>query len=216
MQCVSDLSKLQLAVRRRSAKLRALWLSRNGMSRPRRRIALAYGTIELDNLIVMGLRQFTKSSLLNCRTAGGARVSCTFSASDPRHAAAAILATLNRPKHRSLGRPLSIDERQEQIFREPRDALKVLTQFGATNAPSLIQGMAYNGTVFSEIGTVRNFFAHRASGTSERVKSLGSRIGLMQLVDAEALLESVRPGTSLRVFEGWLNDVDNFFGDALL
>ncbi len=216
MQCVSDLKKLQSAVRRRSARLRTLWFDRESWGYDQRRINLAFGAIELDNLLVMGLRQFTKSSLLGCRTASGSRVSCTFSASHPAQAAAAVLSTLNKKKHKALGLPVMIEERQEQIFREPRDAHKVLFQFAASNTSALLQGMAYNGNVFSEIGTLRNYFAHRASGTCERVRTLSERLGYLHFRDAEDFLEDIRPGTSLRIYEGWLNDVDDFFGEALL
>lgn len=150
-----------------------------------RRIVTAYATIELDNLLVMGRTHYLKSSLLQARTVSKLRVSCTIPSKATGEAAAFILSILNTGKFKTLKFPSSIAERDEQTFREPRDALKVLTASGASNIPPLLTAMAYNGNVFSEISTVRNFFAHRANNTNERVKNLSNKIGLISFDDVD-------------------------------
>jgi hypothetical protein len=176
----------------------------------------AFTTIELDNLLVMALKQYLKSSLLQCRTISKKRVVCAKPAANPSIAAAMILSILNTGKYKSLKNPMSISGRDEQTFREPRDALRVLGVFGASNTASLMTAMAYNGNIFSEIATVRNFFAHRSENTSEKVRKLSNSIGLIGFTNAETFLTRRRPLTHLTIMEGWMNDLDTFFREALL
>ena len=215
MRCVSDLEKLRGPILHRSHKLDLVWNRAQELPHEHRDPIITFLVIELDNLLVSGLRQFTKSSLLRCRTAGGLRVMSLATAASPEEAAALVLKELNKKKFEELNEPDRVPERFEQTFREPRDAFRVLQKYDASNLPTLQLGMAYNGRIFSEIGTVRNFFAHRSAGTYERLRGFSTRIGIVPLASPEKLVSSRRRGRPVSIFEDWNADLRNFFGAAL-
>lgn len=215
MRCVSDLEKLRRPILLRSFRLDRVWARAMRSRKETRDPLITFAVIELDNLLVGGLRQFTKSSLLGCRTVDGLRVVSTSAAYSPSRAAALVLMELNAQRYAELNSPTEISERFEQTFREPRDAYRVLAKYSASNLPHLQTGMAYNGSVFSEIATVRNFFAHRSAGTYERVKGFSTRLGMVPLDSPESLVASRRKGRPVTIFEDWNADLRNFFDAAL-
>jgi hypothetical protein len=214
VRCVSDLEKLRLAVIKRSHWLDRLWHAAQPLDWDRRRAVVAFCVLELDNLLVAALRQFTKSSLLCCRTVAGHRVRNTSRVQKPAEAAALVLKELNRKRFEELEEPVEVWERFEQTFREPRDARRVLELYGATNLPSLFTGMAYNGQIFSEIGTARNFFAHRNQSTAERINRFGSNAGLPLGMPPESIVAARKRARPVSIFEDWNADLRQFFNAA--
>jgi hypothetical protein len=215
MHCVSDLAKLKHSVRRRTIYFRSLV---DGLQSPltisdKRR--LAYVAIELDNLVVTGLRQFTKSSLLGCKTSSGARVGVQSGITSPPQAAALVYATLNPAGYAKIGSPTTIKESDEISFRDPSKAEKVLISYSATNVSKVQFAMGFNGAIFSEIAPVRHFFAHRAKNTNEKVRTWATNIGFFAFSDVETLMVSGRPSSGVRIIDGWLADAENFFFNAL-
>lgn len=215
MRCVSDLEKLRIAILLRSHRLDNVWRAAVTKSGHDKYALISYLTLELDNLLVLGMRQFTKSSLLRCRTVSGVRVHSESGANSPERAAALVLEELNRKRFEELNEPVEIVDRFEQTFREPRDTLRVLRKFRASNDVSVLAGMAYNGKVFSEIGTARNFFAHRCAGTYERMTKFGERVGFGARTAPEAIVSGRRRGRPASMFEEWNIDVRTFFDAAL-
>src|SRR3954469_7704862 len=131
MRCVSDLEKLRSAIVFRSHRLSRLWDFASLRPDEERYPLISYLTLELDNLLVLGLRQYTKSSLMGCRTASGVRVKSTCGQITPPRAAALVLEELNIKRFDDLAKPVEIADRFEQTFREPRDALRVFRKFNA-------------------------------------------------------------------------------------
>jgi hypothetical protein len=216
MQPVSDLEKLHRALNGRTRRLRLGYSALSSPMTAQGRQYMAFLTIELDNLLVMGLRQFAKSVLIGCRTKAGNPAKCSQIASSPSEAGALMLSVLNNRKFKQLGSPATVQERDEFTFREPRDLYKLMLTYSATNIQSVLSAMAFNGNVFSEIATLRNFFAHRAEGTFDKVRGLGARIGIIGFSDPESLLLEFRPNTNIRLIEGWMNDIDDFFDEVVL
>jgi hypothetical protein len=95
MQCVTDLVKLRDSVISRVTALRNVVSPITTPLGSEERRALAFVTIELDNLVVVGLRQYTKSSLLRSRTAAGDRITASVQPSSTEEAAAFIYGSLN-------------------------------------------------------------------------------------------------------------------------
>ncbi len=215
MRCVSDLDKLRKPLLRRVIKLRLFWYGSRMKTAEDASASIAYAVLELDNLIVCGLRQYTKSCLLGCRSSNGVRIASTAPVRDPPEAAAFVLEHLNKKRFDELGSPTKLDERFEYTFREPRDAYKLLEPHCDTIMPSLLNGMSYNGEVFSRIGTARNFFAHRAEGTAERILRLGPALGMGPVSRPEDVIRGRRAGRPSSIYEEWLTDAENFFAAAL-
>jgi hypothetical protein len=211
MQCVTDLVKLRDAVISRSRHLR---LITSGISSP---IAsdelrtLAYASIELDNVVVTGLRQYAKSSLLRSRTASGVRVTATVNPKSTEEAAAFVFQSVNPVGYAKAKSPKTISERQEAAFRDPKTLERILTDYAASNLVNVTLAVSLNADVFAEAKLFRHFFAHRARNTFEEVQTFASKVGIVGTQTPEHLLVRGRPGTGVRFIDGWLADVENFF-----
>lgn len=211
MQCVSDMVKLRDSIISRVIDLRQI-VSQVAMplsSEDRR--ALAFVTIELDNLVVVGLRQYTKSSLLKSRTAAGVRITASVHPSSTEEAAAFIYSSINPTGYSNLGSPLAISEKKEMIVRDPKRTEKVLIDYAASNLTNFTLALSLNAEVFSEAKIFRHFFAHRAKNTYEAVQAFAANAGIVDADKPENLVLRGRPGTGVRFLDGWLSDVENFF-----
>jgi hypothetical protein len=211
MQCVTDLMKLRDSVISRVRNIRQIV---NPIAAPvsaEERRALAIASIELDNLVIGGLRQFTKSSLLRSRTAAGQRIRASVSPTSTGEAAAYVYSSLNPAGYARLGNPTAIAEKDEIVFRDPRRAEKVLSDYGASNIANVSLAVSLNAEVFTELKICRHFFAHRAQNTFEAVQVFAASWGIVGLDMPENLIIQGRPSTGVRFLDGWLADVENFF-----
>jgi len=211
MQCVSDLTKLRDGVIARVHTLRRIVSPISLPLGSEERRALAFATIELDNTIIVGLRQFTKSSLLRSRTAAGARVTTSVSPQTAEEAAALVLKSLNLAAYQRMKSPATIQEKDEIVFRDPKRAEKVLIDYTASNLTNLQLALSLNAVVFSELKTCRHFFSHRMKSTFQEVKLLANNTGVVNVDNTEHFLVLGRPATGVRFLDGWLSDVQNFF-----
>jgi hypothetical protein len=107
--------------------------------------------------------------------------------------------------------PVRIREKDEIVFRDPKDAEKVLIDYAASNLPNLALALSLNATVFSEAQVFRHFFAHRARNTFEAVRDFATRLAIIHFETPEHLMLQGRPGTGVRFLDGWLSDIENFF-----
>jgi len=210
MQCVSDLAKLRDCAIRRVRTLREIVAPIASPLGSEDKRALAFVTVELDNLIIVTLRQFTKSSLLGSRTAAGYHVTASVRPHTPQEAAALVFNSLNPAGYLKLKSPAAIDEEDELVFRDPKRVEKVLTDYAASNLANVQLALSLNAVVFSEVKVCRHFFSHRMRNTVEQVKVLANNVGVITFADTENLLVVGRPGTGIRFIDGWLSDVENF------
>lgn len=214
MQCVSDLGKLKDRVVRRVRTLQQVVAPITLPLEIHDRRTLAYATIELDNLVIVALRQFTKSSLLGARTANGQRVVASVCPNNPEEAAAFVFSSLNPVGYQRMQSPASIPEKKEIISRDPKDTEKVFIDYATSNLSNLQLALSLNALAFSELRVCRHFFAHRMKSTADAVIVMANNTGLLSLEDAEHLLVTGRPTTGVRYLDGWLADVHNFFDFA--
>lgn len=210
MQCATDLGKLRDSIVSRIRGLRQIASPIVTPLSPEDRRALAFITIELDNLVVVGLRQFMKSSLLRARTAAGVRITSTVQPASTEEAAAFIYRSLN-PAGYSKSRPRYISEKDEKAIRDPREIQKVFIDYSVSNLPNFALALSLNAEVFSEAKIFRHFFAHRAQNTYEAVQAFAANTGIVGVDMPELLILRGRPGTGVRFVDGWLADVENFF-----
>lgn len=211
MQCASDLVKLRDSVISRVRFLRQVVSPISTPFGSEDRRALSFATIELDNLIIVGLRQYTKSSLLRSRTAAGHRITANVRPSSSEEAAAFVYRSLNPAGKR----PDRILEKDEVGFRDPKKTEKVLIDYAASNLPNLTLALSLNAEVFAEAKICRHFFAHRAKNTAEAVRTFAANAGIVTVESPEHLLLRGRPSNGIRFLDGWLADVENFFDLAV-
>lgn len=161
MRCVSDLLKLRDSTITRVRRLREVATPITLPLGSEDRRALAFISIELDNLIVVGLRCYTKSCLLGSRNAAGDRITTTVSPASSEEAAALIFKSLNPTGYAKKNSPLAISEKDEAAFRDPKKSEKVMIDYSVSNLPNLIVALSLNAAVFQEAKICRHFFAHR-------------------------------------------------------
>lgn len=211
MQCVSDLAKLRDSVISRVRGLRSVSASVTSPLASSDKRTLAFVTLELDNLIIVALRQYTKSSLLRSRTASGLRITASVNPMTVQEAAAYVFRSINPTRYHNMGSPAAISERNELSFRNPKDAERVLLDYSASNISNLATALSLNAEVFAEAKVFRHFFAHRARNTADAVAELALNLGLAFSGSPEEILIKGRPNVGIRVLDGWLADVENFF-----
>jgi hypothetical protein len=211
MQCATDLVKLRDAI---SSRIRHLSQITSSLSTPlswEDRRALSFATVELDNLIVVGLRQYAKSSLLRARTSSGSRITATVKPATGEEAAALILKSLNPKAYQKAKNPVSIAEKDELVFRDPKKVETVLTTYQASNQSNLALALSLNSSAFSEIKVFRHYFSHRMRNTYEAVQNFAVNNAMPANEIPERLLLRGRPGSGVRLLDGWLADINTFF-----
>lgn len=211
MQCTTDLVKLRDAIIARTRNLKEIVSHIRDPITPDGKRALAFVTIEADNLIVSGLRQYTKSSLLRSRTSAGVRIIASVQPSSSEEAAALVFKSLNPTTYQKMSSPPSIIDKNEITFRDPKKSEKVLNDYSASNINNLQLALSLNAEVFSEAKICRHFFAHRARNTYEAVQDFAANLGILYIETPEQLLLRGRPTSGVRIIDGWLSDIENFF-----
>lgn len=211
MRCVTDLVKLRDSVTSRCRVLRQLSAPISTPLTSEERRTLAYVAIEIDNLIIVGLRQYTKSSLLRGRTAAGTRVTSSVNPKSTEEAAALIYRSINPAGYQKANNPSTIKEKDEVAIRDPKKVEKVLIDYATSNLTNMGLALSLNAEVFSEVKYFRHFFAHRAKNTFDAVQTFAAGLGVVGNHRPEQLLVQGRPGTGVKLLDGWFADIENFF-----
>ena len=210
MQCVSDLGKLKDCVIGRTRVLRQVALPIAAPFSHAERRDLAFVTIELDNLIVVSLRQYAKSCLLGSRTAAGTRITTSVTPATPEEAAALVYQSLELVAYTKMNSPTTVPEKKELVIRNPKRVEKVMIDYAASNLSNFQLALSLNALVFSEVKTCRHFFSHRMRNTAEEVEKLAYDMGVVKFEGAEQFIARGRPSTGVRIIDGWLADIENF------
>lgn len=191
MQSVTDLIKLRDAATSRARRLREVAAPIKLPLGSEDRRALAFISIELDNLIVVGLRNYTKSCLLGSRDVAGDRITTTVNPASAEEAAALILKSQNPKGYANKKSPQAISEKDEIAFRDPKVSEKVMIDYSVSHLPKLIVALSLNAVVFHEAKICRHFFAHRAKNTYDAVATYARNIGIITFDSPEHLLLSL-------------------------
>ena len=214
MRPVSDLGKLYSSFSYRLRRLRKLYAMAIVVGEPRRSELLAVSVIELDNLILSSLRVLTISSLRAARTATGHRIVVARKFTDEEEVSAFILSVLAARTYKRLQSPVRVPRKEEPTVRDPRETAKVLGASGASNLSSLQNALALNTAVFSDLGTIRNFYAHRNQDTWRKGRAKAHAMGIPAAKHANEVVTTGLQGRPVSVFEDWLDDAELFFEEA--
>jgi len=214
MHCGLDLTKLHDAAQYRLMRIKFRYTSTSRLPREDHGLVISYVVLELDNLIISTLRQFTISSLRRARTVRGHRVSVNHDFGPEGEIGAYVLSILNTAKY-NRHKPITIKREDEPTVRNPKETEKILMSCGASNLPSLQKALALNATVFRDIATVRNFYAHRNENTSTKVRNQARNIGIPVIRHPDELVKGVIIGRPVSVFEDWLTDTQLFFEELM-
>jgi hypothetical protein len=215
MRPSKDLRTIYRSVSFRILRLRRIFVAATNSNEPRRRVLLAFCAIELDNLIISGLRAFTVSTLSCARRASGVKVTTNRQFSGEDQIAAFVVSTVAPKKYARMNAPATIARRDEQTIRDPKEIEKVLIGAAATNLISLQNALALNSPIFSNLKFVRHFYAHRNGDTWSQVSDRARNLGLMGIKCTDDLLVARVPNRPVMVFEDWLDDAELFFDELV-
>jgi hypothetical protein len=212
VRATGDLSKLQSAVTRRLLRLRRAYAQCTAVppsheTEPR----LAFAAVELDNLVLSAIRQFVISCLTGARSADGQRVAVTPRLRDEGEVAAYVLSVLAQKAYEDLGSPQRVARQHEFKIREPRFLERVMASCAASNLISVEAAFSLPTTLFSDLPTVRNFYAHRNDDTWRKVRNRAAGRGIFGVRTTDEVLRATLPGRPVSLFEDWLDDAELFF-----
>ena len=213
MRPVSDLSKVYDALTSRLRRLRRLYNVGADAAAGKSEL-ISYAVIELDNLVLSAMRVLLISSVRNARTLSGVRVRSVFSLREEGEIAAFTLSVVNNQAFIRMGSPIRIDRKQEPTVRDPRAVERVFSAAGLTNTPSLQSALALNATLFANLATLRNFYAHRNADTWRKARRKATDMGIYAVSSVDDIVKSLVPGRAVRVYEDWLDEAELFFEEA--
>jgi hypothetical protein len=211
MRPTTDLAKLRSAFNGRVRHIRKVVAGGWTGQRDECARALAFSVIELDNLVMGSLREFIISSLRGARTASGQRITVSGSFGGADAVAAYVMSVVENVKFGHLGYPAVIDRHREVKIRDPRLVERVLSNCHASNTISVQNALSLNTSLFSDIATVRNFYAHRNEDTWQKVRRQARNKGLLSIRHTDDLLAYQLPGRPVTLIEDWLDDAELFF-----
>jgi hypothetical protein len=175
----------------------------------RRNATLAWAVIELDNLIISLARQFLVSSLMRCRTTSGSRVQHSGPLMSQLDAAFFVMSVLEPKKYSKLsGSPLA--RRDETTIRDPNKIMQVAVAANLSNAPSILTALSFPTKVFSEISSVRHFFAHRNEETAAQAVAFALGRGLLPPMQPWEIVGLLVPGQPYSMLDEWIYDLGQF------
>lgn len=211
MRATTDLVKLHGALANRLLRLRRRFGTLIERPLGDRSLVIANVIIELDNLILSTLREFMISSLRGARTASGVRVKTNRSFGPEDEISAYVLSVLNDVRFKNLKRPNRVSRREEPTIRDPRCLWKVFIDCNATNVPSLENALALNLALFRDLGTFRNFYAHRNADTWRKAKARAESLGALNVKHPDQVIQAQLNSRPVSLFEDWLDDAELFF-----
>lgn len=215
MRTAAELAKLNDAIQRRLIRIRRLFISHTNRADEDRPLILANVVIELDNLVLSGLRQFTISTLFRARTSSGHRITHSQTVKSEGEASAYIFSVINLTAYQKQGSPQNVSRRLEPTVRDPKSTEKVLRACAASNTASLQNALALNFRLFGDLGTLRNFYAHRNEDTWRKAKTKALSMGLGAVRHADEVLTSSWNHSPVSIFENWTNEASIFFEELM-
>lgn len=172
---------------------------------------LSYIAVELDNLNVAVLREFTVSTLREAKTCNGARIKVKNKIDNEKEIASYILSITNSVKYMKLKSPKTIERDQEQAIRDPKQIEPILIDSKASNLPSLQSALALNATVFQAVKPFRHFYAHRCFDTYKKAVSRSRAMGILNPKHPDRTLTTILPGRPHSILEDWIIEAKLFY-----
>ncbi|MBI6772827.1 hypothetical protein [Pseudomonas syringae] len=215
MQATDNLHKLHDSVQRRISSLQSCYNSIAIKPAHDGKVLLSYIAIELDNLNVSALREFTVSTIRGAKTILGNRVSVNVKVRKEEEIAAYILSIANTVKYKNMKNPISIQRDREHTVRDPKITERIFLDCGASNISSLQNALSLNSSMFRDIAPIRNFYAHRCGDTFKKVESRAKNLGVPKISHPADLLNCVLTGRPHSILADWLFDAEIFYNELM-
>ena len=162
---------------------------------------IAFVTIESTNVWAAFVRAYYLSWFMKPRTMTGQRVSCSrhFSFQD------ALLFAIHQRSPRYRGaRP---SRRDEPTWHDPTNLLSFATAVGVSNFGQIASALSFGATYWSNLPTVRNFYAHRNDETFRKVQAKAALLGLGTNLRPCEFLCTALPSRPQNLISDWLDEM---------
>ena len=211
MRAAMHLARLHDATQYRLKRLLELYRASDKISNREKSVHLSYIAVELDNLNISALREFTISTIRRAKSVSGQRINVSVSLGPEEEIGAYILSVQNSVKFKNMKNPSSVARTDEPTIRDPKETEKILINCNASNLPSLQNALALNLSLFRDVKFFRHFYAHRSKDTFSKVVANAAKMGIYNPHHPDDVLLHVLPGSSQSVVEVWLNDAQTFY-----
>ena len=111
---------------------------------------------------------------------------------------------------KQLKHPSSLPPRDWPRSRNPKDWERVLAGANCSVIPSFQRALSLNASVFSRIGVVRNFYAHRNGATAARVIHTATLDGVFPISHPKEYCLAVSAGRVLPNVDEWITELELF------
>lgn len=167
-------------------------------------IQLAYCTIEAANAWAQFVRSyFLSCAVLRARTLSGARVST--GAVRYRTYDDALVAATRVIDPRLDPRTTNVTAKQEPNWAQKGEVRKIAATLHFSNIATVQRAFAISTTTYSDIVSVRNFYAHRSQLGAAKIRTL-SKNRILRATRPSEFVAALLPQRPVRVYEQWLAD----------
>lgn len=211
MRASMHLGRLHDATQYRLKRLLDLYGTIGVLPIPQQSRRLAYIAIELDNLNISALREFTISTIRCAKSLTGKKISVNRNLGQEDEIGAYILSVLNPVRYKNLKFPATVKRTDEPTVRDPKEVKKVLVDCAASNLASMDNALSLNSSLFRDIKPIRHFYAHRSKDTFIKALANSASLGLPHPRHPDEILKHVVPGRSVPVWEEWLIEAQIFY-----
>jgi hypothetical protein len=201
-----NLIKLQKAAIKRLTKLEHL--SNNILSISSNReieTLLTYITIETLNTWSNFSRSFYLSCTLSAKTVSGKKIIISSTIANFNDAVGLVIPLYKRsatPNHAGIWH-----RRHEPTWHDPNVIMKICNHIGCSNITQIQLGFSGGLTVFKNLPTFRNFYAHRNQQTEYAAMQIATQYGISNLLKPSQILLSLPLNRRQILLLEWIDEL---------
>ena len=169
-------------------------------------MSVSHVTINLLNTWSNFVRAYYLSCALSTKSSKGVKISAAVRITSVNDAIGKAV-TKYRPtaKAKSSG---AWDRREEPTWHDTNTLLSMATEIGMSNAAQVAAALSLGSRVFSDLPTVRNYFAHRNESTFNAAIGIASFYGIAKRGEQPSTILRKRPlGRPQALLSEWIDDI---------
>ena len=149
--------------------------------------------------------------MLGAKMNNGNHVTCNEVIRSLDEAGAKMLYIINRPRYNVLMNSSRISIDSVPIIRDPKLIENIFIYYSLSNYNQLLSALSLNYTLFMDLGSIRNFYAHRNENTFKKVKNRFQEQGISSIIHPDDIVISSVPAYPLKKKKKWFIESENFF-----
>lgn len=168
--------------------------------------ALCYAVLEIHSSWTTFSRSYFLSEVRSAQTLSGGRITIAPAITDDRAALVAAITRCKGPRA-TPGPTQRIGHREEPHWFTPANLTNSSAAISASNYANMLAAFSTPSTVFRDLPTFRNFYAHRNFETAELATDLASRYSLPRPTHPTLLLNTPAAGRSQTILFDFMDEL---------